>query len=137
MKKFLTYNNFLRENYLPYFGVKQALDDSKRYVENTSEGNSSDFHRIYSMTPTWWNLWTQENEGAYEIKQDAFSKTYEISKDGKLIFIFDYNRNKIFTNEKPDFFVTKDPNHNEYEQAKEKEVETLKSKEDSKDEKFT
>jgi hypothetical protein len=77
-----------------------------RLSESVSEGKTTDFHRILAMTPTWWLAWQKENEDkGYEIKKDAFSKTYEVSKDGKVLFIFDYGRNKIFTNEDPQSFV--------------------------------
>jgi hypothetical protein len=126
MKNLPTYENFLKENYLPYFGVKQALDDSKQFI--TNEEKLTDFHRIYSMTSTWWNIWKKENEGNYEIEQDAFTKTYSVKKDGKSIFVFDYSRNKIFTNERPEFFVVDEPTHSEYEDAKDIEVENPEAK---------
>jgi hypothetical protein len=70
------------------------------------EAKTMDFHRILAMTPTWWVAWKKENEDkGYEMKKDAFSKTYEVSKDGKVLFIFDYGRNKIFTNEDPQSFI--------------------------------
>jgi hypothetical protein len=47
----------------------------------------------------WWEAWKKENEGKYEILKDAFSKTYDVKKDGNTVFVFDYGRNKIFTNE--------------------------------------
>lgn len=106
MKNLLTYEQF-NEQYLPYFGVKQALDDSA----NPGEEKKSirDFHRIYAMTPTWWNAWKDENKDKYEFSQDAFSKTYEVKdkKSGEVVFIYDYGRFKIFTNDKPTMFVLK------------------------------
>jgi len=123
MKKLLTYEEFLKENYLPYFGVKQALDDS---VENDST-KISDFHRVYSMSPTWWNTWNAENKDKYKVDQDAFSKTYTASKDGKVIFIYDYSRNKIFTNEKPIIFQIKiDVSPEELDKSKNIDVEDPK-----------
>jgi hypothetical protein len=107
MKNLPSYQEFLEENYLPYFGVKQALDDSKQYAINDSK--VSDFHRSYVMTHSWWNSWNKENEGKFDIKQDAFSKTYDVSKDGKVIFVYDYNRSILFTNESPELFLVKNP----------------------------
>jgi hypothetical protein len=61
------------------------------------------------MSPTWWIAWKEENkEIGYSMKQDAFSKTYEVSLEGKILFIFDYSRNRIFTNESPEMFTLKD-----------------------------
>jgi hypothetical protein len=115
----LKYYQFLKENYLPYFGVKQALDDSKQYF--TNEEKTSDFHRIYTMNPTWWVAWRKENGPDYGIKQDAFSKTYEVSKGDKVVFIYDYGRNKIFTNESPELFALKqDLGEEEFEEIKDK-----------------
>jgi len=125
MKNLPTYEEF-NENYLPYFGVKQALDDSK--IQTVDE-KMSDFHRIYSMTPTWWAAWKKENADKYEFNQDAFSKTYEVSKDGNVLFIFDYARNKIFTNENPQLFVIKnDISPEELEKIKDTDVEDPEGK---------
>jgi hypothetical protein len=68
----------------------------------------SDFERTYTMTPVWWEAWKKENEGKFEISKDAFSKVYSIKKGKKEIFIFDYSRGKVFTNEEPVFFNLKD-----------------------------
>lgn len=120
MRNLPSYEQF-NEQYLPYFGSKQALDDSKN---NDTKEKLSDFNRIYSMTPTWWITWRAENSDKYEFNQDAFSKTYEVSKDGKVIFIFDYGRNKIFTNEKPEMFTIKnDVSPKELEKIKDVDVE--------------
>jgi len=120
MKKLPTYEEYLKENYLPYFGVKQAIDDS---VENNPL-KMSDFHRIYAMSATWWNTWNAENKEKYEITQDAFSKTYTVSKEGNVIFIYDYSRNKIFTNERPNIFSIKnDVSPEELDKSKNIDVE--------------
>lgn len=69
-----------------------------------------DLHRQYAMSPTWWAAWRVENEKekGLEISKDSFSKTYEIKdKSGKIVFVFDYKRNKIFTNEAPSIFILK------------------------------
>jgi hypothetical protein len=77
-----------------------------RLSESVSEGKTTDFNRILAMTPAWWIAWQDENKDkGYEIKKDAFSKTYEISKDDKVLFVYDYSRNKVFTNENPQSFV--------------------------------
>jgi hypothetical protein len=93
-----------------------------RLSESIQEGKSTDFHRILSMTPTWWVAWQEENKDkGYEIKKDAFSKTYEVSKDGKVMFLFDYGRNKIFTNEDPQtFIIDRDMSQEEYDKIKKK-----------------
>jgi hypothetical protein len=127
MRNLLTYEQF-NEQYLPYFGSKQALDDSRKPLLSEK---MSDFHRIYSMTPTWWTAWRKENADKYEYKQDAFSKTYEVSKDGKILFVFDYGRNKIFTNETPELFTIKqDVSPEELEKIKDVDVEDPTSKPD-------
>lgn len=122
MKNLLTFNEFLSENYLPYFGVKQSLDDSENFGEE-NKSKTSDFHRVYSMSPTWWNTWKMENSENFKITQDAFSKIYQVSKDDKVLFIYDYARYKIFTDESPQVFVIKDDiTPEELEKAKNKDV---------------
>jgi hypothetical protein len=134
MKNLPSYQEFLEENYLPYFGVKQALDDSKQSIAN--EEKISDFHRNYVMSHSWWNSWKKENEGKFKIQQDAFSKTYDVSKDGKVIFIYDYNRSILFTNEKPELFVIKNPiTPEEYEDSKKTDVEDPNAPKDTEDKK--
>jgi hypothetical protein len=105
MKNLPTYEQF-NEQYLPYFGVKQALDDSTNPGEKKS---IKDFNRIYAMDTTWWNAWKDENKEGYEYTQDAFTKTYDVKdkKTGELIFIYDYGRYKIFTDQKPNLFILK------------------------------
>lgn len=73
--------------------------------------STTDLHRQFSMDPTWWSAWRLENEKekGLKIDKDAFSKTYEVKdKDDKVLFVFDYKRSKIFTNESPNFFTLKD-----------------------------
>lgn len=132
--KILKYREFVNENYLPYFGVKQAIDDSlnKGDVKNLIREKISDFNRIYSMTPQWWEAWKRENIKSYQISQDAFSKTYEVKKDGVLIFVFDYGRNKIFTNQKPDILrIKREITPEELEKIQSVDVEDPDKKEKS------
>jgi hypothetical protein len=107
MKNLPTYDQYLDENYLPYFGVKQAIDDSAKFKAN--ENPTADFYRVYAMSPTWWAAWEMENGEKYEITQDAFTKTYEVrdKKTDEVIFVYDYGRYKIFTDKKPQIFVLK------------------------------
>ena len=92
--------------------------------ESLSESKVSDFNRVYSMSPTWWIAWKTENGEDFDIVQDAFSKTYEISLNDKLIFVFDYSRNRIFTNESPEMFTLKD-------NISPKELEKIETKADN------
>jgi hypothetical protein len=66
------------------------------------------------------------------MKKDAFSKTYEVSKDGKVLFIFDYGRNKIFTNEDPSsFIIDSDISQEEYDKIKKKAEAMTKATSDT------
>jgi len=73
----------------------------------TESSSTDNLKRQYSMSPTWWVAWRLENEKpkGYTITKDAFSKTYEVKKDDETLFVFDYQRNKVFTNESPSMFV--------------------------------
>lgn len=136
MKNLPTYEQF-NEQYLPYFGVKQALDDaadpSAEEKKEAPKTKISDLHRMFAMTPTWWNAWKSENGENYDITQDAFSHTYTVvdKKTNKVVFIYDYSRYKIFTNESPQLFVLKgNISPEELEKAKEKDVENPNKKDD-------
>jgi predicted NUDIX family NTP pyrophosphohydrolase len=63
------------------------------------------------MTPTWWAAWRDQKEkkDGLKIEKDAFAKTYEVKdKDGKVVMVFDYARNIVFTNHTPDQFSLDD-----------------------------
>jgi hypothetical protein len=109
---------------------------SEKLGESVLESNISDFERVYSMSPTWWIAWKEENKDKnYVMKQDAFSKTYEVYKDDKLLFIFDYSRNRIFTNLKPETFTLKDNISPKELEKIEKKVDILQNKVEKKEKK--
>jgi hypothetical protein len=85
--------------------VFEFLNDDK----SLSESAVSKLNRQYSMNSTWWSAWRLENEDKekLEITKDMFSKTYEVKKDGKVLLVYDYSKNKIYTNESPETFILK------------------------------
>lgn len=85
--------------------VFEFFNDDKKITESST----SKLSRQYSMNSTWWSAWRLENEkkDKLEITQDLFSKTYEVKKDGKILLIYDFSKNKIFTNESPEVFLLK------------------------------
>ena len=92
-----------------------------QFINEADKSKKVDFNLSYSMTPTWWAAWKAENaDKGYSIEHDAFSKTYEVSKDGKRVFVYDYSRYKIFTNERPGAFLIK-------KEISPKELEKIKS----------
>jgi hypothetical protein len=135
MKNLPTYEQF-NEQYLPYFGVKQALDDSANPGE--PKKTIKDFNRIYAMDTTWWNAWKDENKDKYDFAQDAFTKTYNIKdkKSGELVFIYDYARFKIFTDQTPNLFVLKkDVSPEELQKAEDKASDMDKTEKEKEAEK--
>jgi len=87
------------------------FNDELKTPVTESAHDTVDLHRQFDMSPTWWSAWRMENEKekGLKIQKDSFSKTYEVKdKDDKVLFVFDYKRNKIFTNEMPDYFTLKD-----------------------------
>lgn len=73
--------------------------------------DTTSLHRRYTMTPTWWSAWRDQKEKkeGLKIEKDAFAKTYEVKdKEGKVIMVFDYARNIIFTNSTPADFSLDD-----------------------------
>jgi len=73
-----------------------------KFSEFINESNTH-FDRSYIVEPSWWKLWSDSNKEKYSISQDAYSKTYTIKLDDNIIAIYDYSRNKVFTNELPKF----------------------------------
>lgn len=87
------------------------LNDEFKTSVTESAHDTVDLHRQFDMSPVWWAAWRMENEKSkgLKIEKDSFSKTYEVKdKDDKVLFVFDYKRNKIFTNERPEYFTLKD-----------------------------
>ena len=81
------------------------------------------------MGPTWWALWKTENEEDFTIKQDSFTKTFEVytkDKEPKLSFVFDYGRNVVFTNDSPKQFELKRVDPKAKAKAEETDAETGK-----------
>lgn len=133
MKRLLKYKQF-NEQYLPYFGVKQAIDDS---VENEK---TPDFKRIYTVSSSWWNNWKEKYQDAYDVTEDSYTKTYTVidKTTGNIVFIFDYRRYKIFTNEKPQLFILRGykPKENPESTEKIEPEDKTQSDEESSDEEF-
>jgi hypothetical protein len=93
-----------------FFNNEMEFNKKSDTFMSESVHDTSQFNRQYTMDPTWWSAWRLENEkeNDLEIEQDSFTKTYEVKdKDGKVMFVFDYKRSKIYTNETPDTFVLK------------------------------
>lgn len=106
--------------------LKGELSESK-IIESVH--STTDLHRQFSMDPTWWSAWRLENEKekSLTIEKDSFSKTYQVKdKNDKVIFVFDYKRNKIFTNESPNFFTLKDEVNSEEMQKIKDKTENIK-----------
>lgn len=88
--------------------AKTNLDHVFEFFNGTvreSVNESDNFNRQYDMEIDWWDAWEAENKSDFEITDDEFAKTKTVKKGDDVIFIFDYRRNRIFTNEKPNMFV--------------------------------
>lgn len=81
---------------------------SELMTESVTEAfDTTDLHRRYTMTPKWWAAWrlTNEKPKKLKIEKDSFSKCYEVrDENDKVLFVFDYARNMIFTNLSADEF---------------------------------
>lgn len=101
----------------------------KTFSEFVNEGKTSGFNRTYTMSSTWWALWKTENKEKFTIKQDSFTKTFEVftkDKEPKLSFVFDYGRNVVFTNDSPKQFELKRIDPEAKAKAEETDAETGK-----------
>jgi viroplasmin and RNaseH domain-containing protein len=82
---------------------------------------STNFKNVIDVELSWWAIWKKQNASKVIIKQNAVEKTYEVKdKDGKDLFVFDYGRKKVFSNEKSSFFDIKDTNISPTELQKDK-----------------
>lgn len=101
----------------------------KTFSEFVNEGKTSNFNRTYSMSSTWWALWKKENKEDFDVKQDSYTKTFEVytkDKEPKLSFVFDYGRNVVFTNDSPKMFELGRVNPTAKAKAEETDAETGK-----------
>lgn len=111
MKKIKKFHDWLAENGNAQMGIT-SIDNPGGFIYNPlgeGEASTATLSRQYSMNSTWWSAWRLENEkkDKLEISKDLFSNTYEVKKDGKLLLVYDYSKNKIFTNESPEKFMLK------------------------------
>jgi hypothetical protein len=95
---------------------------SELMTESVTEAfSTTELSRRYSMTPKWWAAWrlTNEKPKKLKIEKDAFSKCYEVrDENDKVLFVFDYARNIVFTNLQADeFTIDKDLDNKEMEQV--------------------
>lgn len=67
--------------------------------------SASDFSNTFDLDGVWWEKWKSVHGDEYEIKKNEFQNTMEVRRKdgGKLEFIFDIERNKVFTNRDLDF----------------------------------
>jgi hypothetical protein len=103
---------------------------SEMMTESVNESfDTTSLHRRYTMTPKWWAAWRLQNEKEKKLKieKDAFSKCYQVKDDKeKVLFVFDYARNIIFTNLPADEFMMDEPTDNEEMEKIEKGEEKIK-----------
>lgn len=103
---------------------------SEIMTESVTESfDTTSLHRRYTMTPKWWAAWRLQNEKPKKlnIEKDAFAKCYQVkNENGEVVFVFDYARNIIFTNEKPDKFTIDDEMSNKDMEKVQKGEEKLK-----------
>jgi hypothetical protein len=92
------------------FKITTVMNRLLKFADFVNEAVSlASLNRVYAMTPEWWSAWKLENIEKYNFEQDAFSKTYNVyDVNKKLVFVFDYSRSKIFTNETPSTFILHD-----------------------------
>jgi hypothetical protein len=96
---------------------------SEIMTEQVSEAfDTTALQRRYNMTPKWWAAWrlTNEKPKKLKIEKDAFSKCYEVrDENDKVLFVFDYSRNMIFTNLQADeFSIDQELDNEEMEKVK-------------------
>ncbi len=96
--------------------------------ESVNEGEK--FNRQYDMETDWWDAWEKENESDFEIEKDEFQKSYTVKKGEDTIFIYDYRRNRVFTNEKPEMFVLKGEKPKEDKKEDEENTDSAPTKND-------
>jgi len=96
--------------------------------ESVNEGEK--FNRQYDMELDWWDAWEKENSSDFEIDKDEFQKSYTVKKGEDIIFIYDYRRNRIFTNEKPEMFVLKGEKPKEDKKEDEENTDSAPTKND-------
>lgn len=81
----------------------------KRYRHFLLESlSASDFSNTFDLDGTWWEKWKKAHGDEHDIKKNEFQNTMEVRKKGtdKMEFIFDIERNKVFSNHDLDFFTS-------------------------------
>jgi hypothetical protein len=110
-------------------GESEVRNESVEIFELVEAHSTAELHRRFTMTPAWWSAWRKQHEkrDGLKIEKDAFAKTYEVKdKDDKVILVFDYARNIIFTNEQPSLFTLKSNIDNKEMEDIRKKAEKLK-----------
>jgi len=78
--------------------------------EKEENERSIKFSSFYNFTLDWWAIWQEKFKDKYVIKQNAINKIFTIfdKKTDEAIFIFDYQKETVYTNKTVSFFKLPD-----------------------------
>lgn len=83
----------------------------KTYSQFINESQKTiKFSSIYNFTLDWWAIWQEKFKDKYIIKQNAVNKIFTIfnKETEEPIFIFDYERETVYTDKTVSFFQLPD-----------------------------
>jgi hypothetical protein len=67
-----------------------------RYFRDTLL-ESSEYDNVFDMPADWWAAWKEKHKDEYDLEADDFKKTVTVKKGGDVVFLYDRDRNKVFT----------------------------------------
>lgn len=98
----------------------QFINESERAIK---------FSSIFNLTLEWWSIWQKKFKDKYNIKQNAISKIFTVfdKETDEPLFIFDYQKETIYTDKTVNFFKLPD-DENLTAGELEKNIKTLEDK---------
>lgn len=86
--------------------VNESITEAEEKTDSKPEEKPKigDLKNAYAVDPAWWELWKSNvgKKDGYEFQEDGMTKTYIVKKDGEVVFVYDFERNKVFTNQGPE-----------------------------------
>ncbi len=58
---------------------------------------SDEYKNVFDMPDGWWATWKDKHKDEYTLDTDEFKKTVDVKKGDELFFVYDKDRDKVFT----------------------------------------
>ena len=66
-------------------------------AKKRAEKEADEYKNVFDMPEGWWSKWKDSHKDEYTLDSDEFKNTVDVKKGDDLFFVYDKDRNKVFT----------------------------------------